>query len=281
MYNLVSANFAKLKKDKFFWFAFFLMLSWSMIQLLAPLIESAQTPTLELPALDALFVEYYPLIGGLCAILTGLFIGREYSDGTIRNKVIAGHSRVAIYLANFVVSTAAGWLLNIAWIIPMLFIGIPCFGMFSNPLTIGIYTLVSFLMIAALTAIFTVFAMLISNKTNSNISIICAFLFMLMLASACYNQLCEPEMIQGGDIVVAEDGNVSIETLEPQNNPAYVSGNTRKILTFTRDFLPTGQAIQMSNEEKIDPQIMLLYSSVIIVLSTGIGIMVFRKKDLK
>ncbi len=281
MRNLISANFAKLKKDKFFWFAFFLMFSWSTIQLLAPLIEAVQNPDFELPTLDALFVQYYPLIGGLCAILTGLFIGREYSDGTIRNKVIAGHSRSVIYLSNFVVSTAAGWFLNIAWIIPMLLIGIPCFGMFSSPFTIAAYTLVSLLMIAALTAVFSVFAMLITNKTNSSISIICAFLFVLMLGSACYNQLCEPEIIRGGDIVVEEDGNVSMEKLEPQNNPAYVSGNTRKILTFVRDFLPTGQAIQMANEEKIDPPIMLLYSSVIIVLSTYIGIIVFRKKDLK
>lgn len=281
MRNLISANFAKLKKDKFFWFAFFLMFSWSTLQLLAPQIEAVQNPNFELPALDTLFIQYYPLIGGLCAILTGLFIGREYSDGTIRNKVIAGHSRTVIYLANFVVSTAAGWFLNFAWFIPMLLFGIPLFGMFANPLTIAAYTLVSLFMITAFMAVFTVFAMLITNKTNSSIFIICVFLFMLMLASACYNQLCEPEIIQGGDIVVAESGNVSMEKLEPQNNPAYVGGNTRKILTVIRDFLPTGQAIQMSNAEPINCSLMLVYSSVIILLSTYTGIWIFLKKDLK
>lgn len=281
MRNLVSANFAKLKKDKFFWFAFALMFSWSVMRLLAPLIESAQNPDFVIPVLDELFVTYYPLIGGLCAILTGLFIGREYSDGTMRNKVIAGHSRTAIYLSNFVVTTAAGCLLNIAWIVPMLVLGIPMFGMFSNPGTIAAYTIVSFFMIAAFTAVFTAFAMLITNKTNSSISVLCMFLFMLMLGSACYNQLCEPEMIQGGDIVVADSGNVSVEKMEPESNPDYVSGNTRRILAFVKDFLPTGQAIQMSNEEEINPVIMLLYSSAIVVLSTGVCITVFRKKDLR
>lgn len=281
MRNLISANFYKLKKDRSFWFAFFLMFSWSTVQLIAPLIEAAQDPDRGLPALDALFVQYYPLIGGLCGILTGLFVGREYSDGTMRNKVIAGHSRSMIYLSNLVVSTAAGWLLDLAWIIPMLLLGIPLFGLFSSPLTIAAYTLVSLFMIAAFTAVFTAFAMLITNKTNSSISIICAFLFVLMLGSACYNQLCEPEIIQGGDIVVADGGNVRMENLEPQINPAYVSGNTRKLLTFGRDFLPTGQAIQMTNEEKIDAPILLAFSSAIIVLSTYTGITVFRKKDLK
>lgn len=281
MRNLIFANFAKLKKDKFFWFSFVLMFSWSTFQLLAPLVEVAQNPKFTLPALDELFVQYYPLVGGLCAILTGLFIGREYSDGTMRNKVIAGHSRTAIYLTNLVVSTAAGWFLNIAWIIPMLLMGIPLFGMFLRPLTIVTYTLVSLLMIVALTAVFTIFAMLITNKTNSSISIICVFLFMLMLGSACYNQLCEPKIIRGGDIVVEDGGNVNMEKLEPENNPAYVSGNTRKALTFVRDFLPTGQAIQMTNAEKINPPLMLLYSSVIILLSTWIGITIFHKKDLK
>ena len=281
MRDLVAADLAKLKKDKFFWFAFFLMLVWSVMQLLAPLIEALQYRDLELPALDTLFVQYYPLIGGLCAIQTGLFIGREYSDGTIRNKVIAGHSRSTIYLSNLVVTTAAGWFLDLAWITPMLLLGIPLFGLFSSPLTIAAYTLASLFVIAALTAVFTAFAMLITNKTNSSISIICVFLFMMMLGSACYNQLCEPEFIQGGDIVVAEGGNVSMEKLETQANPAYVSGDTRKILTFVRDFLPTGQAIQMSNEEEIDLPIFLMYSSSIILLSTCTGVAVFRKKDLK
>ena len=281
MRNLISANFAKLKKDKFFWFSFFLMMACSMMQLLAPQIEAIQDPRFMIPALDALFVQYYPLMGGLCAILTGLFLGKEYSDGTMRNKVIAGHSRAVVYLSNFAVSTAAGWLLNLAWIMPMLFIGIPCYGMFANPLAIASYTLVSLFMIASLTAVFTAFSMLLPNKTNASIAIICTFMFALMVGSSCYNQLCEPEIVQGGDIVVDEGGNVSIEKMEPQYNPAYIGGNTRKIMTVVRDALPTGQAVQMANEEPIDLPAMLLYSSAIILLSTGTGIAVFCKKDLK
>ncbi len=281
MRNLIFANFAKLKKEKFFIFSIFLMFFWSVIQLLAPLIESIQNPDFQLPVLDMLFVQHYPLIGGLCAIFTGLFIGREYSDGTMRNRVISGHHRWAIYLSDFLVSTAAGWILNIAWIIPMLLIGIPCYGIFKNPINIAEYTLVAFFMISAFTAVFTACSMLITNKTNSIISIICVFLCMLMLGSSCYNQLCEPEIIQGADIVVEKDGKVNVKKQEPQYNPAYVSGNTRKILTFVRDFLPTGQAIQMSNEEKIDYFIMILYSSTIILIFTFTGITVFDKKDLK
>lgn len=281
MHSLISANLGKLKKDKFFLFALFLMFYWSTVHLLTPLIKAAQIPELGLPALDELFVQYYPLVISLCTLLTGLFIGQEYSDGIIRNKIIAGHSRSAIYLSNFVVSTAAGWFLNIAWIIPMLLIGIPLFGMFLHPLTIAAYTLISFFMIGALTAIFTVFAMLISNKTNSIIAIICSFLFMLMLASMCYNRLSEPEIFKGGNIVVEEGGNVSIEKSAPEYNLAYVNGNTRKILTVVKDLLPVGQAIQMSNEEKLDTPIMLAYSSAIIVLFTCAGVAVFRKKDLK
>lgn len=281
MRNLVSAGFAKLRKDRSFWFALFLMLCWSGLQLLAPWIEAMHNPAYGLPVLDELFVQYYPIVGGLSAVFTGQFLGTEHSDGTMRNKIIAGHSRVAVYLSNFVVSTAAGWLLIAAWIVPMLAFGIPLFGMLENPFTAAVYTLVSLFMIAALTAIFSAFAMLISNKTNAVISIMSTFLLLLMLASASYNQLCEPEIIQGGDIVVEQGGNVSMEMLEPENNPAYVSGNTRRVLTVIRDFLPTGQAIQMANREEIDPPIMLLYSSVIVFLSTGAGIALFRKKDLK
>lgn len=281
MRNLIAANFLRLKKDKFFLFSFFLMMAWSMMQLLAPGIEAARNPGFVLPATDALFVQYYPMIGGLCAILTGLFLGREYSDGTMRNKVIAGHSRAAVYLSGFAVSTAAGWLLNLAWILPMLVIGIPCYGMFANPLAIALYTLVSLFQLAALSAVYTALALLIPNKTNGSIAVICVFLLMLMVGSACYNQLSEPEIVQSGNIVMDQDGTVSIEKTEPYSNPAYIGGNTRRIMTFIRDCLPTGQAVQMANEEAIDVPRMLLYSTGIILLFTCTGMAVFCKKDLK
>ena len=36
-------------------------------------------------------------MGLVAAILTSMFIGSEYSDGTIRNKLVVGHSRMRLH----------------------------------------------------------------------------------------------------------------------------------------------------------------------------------------
>ena len=40
-------------------------------------------------------------IGIVMAVFCSLFIGTEYSEGTIRNKIIIGQKRGAVYLSNF------------------------------------------------------------------------------------------------------------------------------------------------------------------------------------
>ena len=40
-------------------------------------------------------------IGIVMAVFCSLFIGTEYSEGTIRNKIIIGQKRGTVYLSNF------------------------------------------------------------------------------------------------------------------------------------------------------------------------------------
>ncbi|MGY3662454.1 MAG: hypothetical protein ACXAHE_00930 [Roseburia sp. 1XD42-69] len=46
-----------------------------------------------------------------------MFLGTDYSDGTIRNKLTVGHTRTNIYLANLIVTFAAGLLIMCVWFI--------------------------------------------------------------------------------------------------------------------------------------------------------------------
>ena len=41
------------------------------------------------------------------AVLVGIFVGTEYADGTIRNKLVVGHNRPTIYLSNLIVCAVA------------------------------------------------------------------------------------------------------------------------------------------------------------------------------
>ena len=50
--------------------------------------------------MDKMMLNYINIIGLFMAMFTSLFIGTEYDYGTIRNKIIVGHSRTSIYFSN-------------------------------------------------------------------------------------------------------------------------------------------------------------------------------------
>ena len=47
--------------------------------------------------LESRLVWHFLIIGFIVAIFCSWFLGTDYSDGTIRNKIIAGNSRLKIY----------------------------------------------------------------------------------------------------------------------------------------------------------------------------------------
>ncbi len=52
-----------------------------------------------------LLLNYSTMIGVVIAIFTSLFLGVEYSEGAIRNKISMGHKRTAIYLSNLILTS--------------------------------------------------------------------------------------------------------------------------------------------------------------------------------
>lgn len=54
-----------------------------------------------------LFFIYALFVPLMVSLLTALFIGTDYSDGTMRNKLIAGHVRRKIYVANLISNVQA------------------------------------------------------------------------------------------------------------------------------------------------------------------------------
>ena len=106
--------------------------------------------------------------------------------------------------------------------------------------------------------------------------------FIMLFASMSISQLLSaPEYYDNfiydvnGDIVGYDD---------PIPNPDYPRGLKRELLLAANDVLPSGQALQVSQmySDEFEFEYRLpLYSLAIIVLFTGTGIALFRKKDLK
>jgi hypothetical protein len=71
-------------------------------------------------------------LGMVAVVAVALFVGEVYASGIIRNKIIAGHSRRAVFLSSCAVSTAFAFALMAVYVLIMLAVGLPVMGMGSD-----------------------------------------------------------------------------------------------------------------------------------------------------
>lgn len=274
MRKLLHSNFIRLRNTLSFGLALAFFLLWNGIILFSSYDVMIKLKS-DMP-LDSLIFTFLFIIGILMSVLISLFIGTDYSDGTIRNKIITGQSRNSIYAANFITCTLIGLLLCLWGVAVNLAIGVPLFGMPQMPAnTFGLLFLNSLLAVIAHASIFNLISMLCSNKAHSVMICILTAFIMLFIAISLYSALSQPEMYEAVSITDGESG------LEMMTNPNYISGIKREIYQFFIDFLPTGQCSQIGNLEVLHPVRMAIYSLMIIIVSNVLGIFCFQKKDIK
>ncbi|MDR0628199.1 MAG: hypothetical protein LBG24_00865, partial [Treponema sp.] len=71
-------------------------------------------------------------LGIVAVIAIALFVGREYSTGIIRNKIIAGHSRISVYLSSCAAATVFAFAIMAVYGFIMLVVGLPMVGLGSD-----------------------------------------------------------------------------------------------------------------------------------------------------
>ena len=279
MSRLLCADFAKLKKNRFFWLCIIGMVGFGLFMKIMEYITMQQYAD-EAPPLDSMLSVYSMVIGFLTAAFVSLFVGTEYSDGTIRNKIIIGHSRAAIYFSNLITCSAAGFFMCLAYLLPALAAGIPLCGIKTADFRyLAGMILCSFIMTLAFTSLCTLVGMLCQNKAMTaviTILSVCLFFAASVYISAKLN---EPETYPEIS-AFADDGSVIDARDVP--NPGYVRGTQRQIYEFLDEFLPTGQSVILTRGDK-DASFLLMsaYSAGITAVAAGMGIFIFRKRDIK
>lgn len=282
MANLLSANLLRLRRSRSFWVCLAVMAGagvfeaaagwWAMMDFRVAGVEDAVV------SLDSRYFIFPFLSGILLSPFCALFVGAEHSDGTMRSKLTAGHSRMAVYLSNLVVCVITGILLCLGYIIAVLMVGFPLLGPMRTPLSAMLwYTFCAVAATCALAALFTMIAMLCQNKAVT--AVVCIFLayFLLFLGIFLNIRLEEPEMYPPYEYI--RDGQIVTAQAEP--NPTYVRGVKRTVYQFLFD-LPGCQVVQLgASIDNGAPLRLPLCSLTVIVLSAGVGIVLFRKKDLK
>lgn len=148
------------------------------------------------------------------------------------------------------------------------------------------FFLCTFLLTVSYPSIYTLIAMLTSNKAIS--SIICVSIaFIFIFVGGFLNGQLQKTQVPGNAYMVNSQDTVADKVQQDQNilhdsqnNIYMIQGTKRKIYHFLYDFIPGGQAVQLFMSYKI-PWQLGLYSVIMAVGATGFGLLFFNKKDLK
>ena len=249
MIKLLNAGFTRLRKNRVFLILTIFSIGFAVFAIYAQYNQMVKYGY----NIDILsLILNYPTIAGIViAVFTSLFLGVEYSDGVIRNKISIGHKRE---------NTA---------------IGAPLFGWITISISELLLKLfVAFMIIVSYSSIFTFIAMLCSNKALTSIITTLLAFGLMMMGIFCLEIINSPEYIQSATL---EDGETQIEKIP---NPRYPSDSEKKMYQTLLDINPAGQAFQtVQGSENL--KILPLYSLGILIIFTGLGLVLFRKKELK
>ncbi len=278
MRKLLRADFRRLASSKTFWFCMVGMLVLSVSLLFNIHGMEARFPEEEWFLENNLF-NYPPILGFVIAAVAGMVTGADYADGTIRNKLIAGSERRWVYLSQLIVNCAAGLALAAVYVAPIALIGPHVSDGFENSGKAALLIAMSAFGLLGFSAISTAFALGMQNRTAAVLTSLALMTGLFTGASYLHEQLMQgPTMPQ--PIVITQDGVVS--DLEEVPNPFYVDGIKREIFQWLNDTNPHGQALQLA--DRANPEHLERWpftAAAVMLLSSGIGYAIFKRKDIK
>ena len=279
MCNLLMTNLKRLVKTRAFQIAAAVVAVIGLFEIFMMYRDSIIE--MDTPYLDGGLFSFAALGVFALAAVVPLFVGSEYSDGTIRNKLVVGHLRGAVYLSMLFTSLFAGTLLILVWTAAYLIPGVILME-HANPLWVYLCLyLAMFLELAVFSAIFTLLTMTLGNKAGSAVVCILCALLLVMQGIIVKSMLEEPEFYRP-EIIVSDSGEVSYSG-EMEPNPNYIPEGSpkRAFYNFLMDFTPGGQALQISAQAIDNLSKMCFYDIGWLVVLTVAGVLVFRRKDLK
>ncbi len=232
------------------------------------------------PQYDDVFLMGNVILVFFMAGFMGLFVGTEFSDGTIRNKLMVGHVRWKLYLTELVVTLVANLVMIAVWMLTVL--GVGCLLIGTPDVPIGKLISAIFITVCAVvsfTAILLLVIMAIANKSTG--AVVCILLTIAMFFASMFvsNGLNQPKFYEGYEIIDPET--MEVVQREPEPNPYYITGLKRAIYEKLEEIMPISQLILAMSYYVEGLGRMCLYDGGILVIATAAGMWIFRKKDLK
>lgn len=280
MRKLLAANFSRLWRSKNFWVLEALSaIAGAVVYILAIINTKNIDESWYLFNGNYYFFIVLVYIGAIMAVFSSFYIGTEYSDGTIRNKLNVGSCRNSIYLANLVVVVTAGVLFAITQMLASIAVGLPFLGslIWQALSPVGWRIVVALVMILCYGSVFTFFGMMDSNKSRSLLISFVLALAIIFGGLFTTSRLNEPELTSR--MVMQADGSYQREFNLP--NSRYISGTTRTIYIFVDACIPASQSFNIARSEGEFNMLAIICQLCVTALFTGAGLASFKKKDIK
>ena len=249
MNKLLNANFYRLKKSHCFWTLFIII---SLLGIYMYINNNGFNPETCVNCeneLGKVFFSFLPWNWIIMPIFISIFTGNDFTDGTVKNKIIVGHSRLSIYLSNLLVNIMVGFIYSAIYIIITVItslilkysITIPT-NKFIDLLIISIFLNIS------LSAIFTFISMICSGKSSGTISLV-VVIWSIIITTGILGKLSS------------------------------ATGIYKTLYECILKLIPFAQAIQI-NELTNNYGDFLIYSIVLIIIFNFYGIILFDRKEL-
>ncbi len=232
MIKLINANITRLKKSKLFHVFSLSLIIVTLYLIFNQYLEYKKYHTLI--EFDSLFSFFLIFIGLIIAIFTSLFLSTEKSENTIRNKIMVGHKRSTIYLANLITIIGVSLIFELIFLIILSAIGIPLFKFNLSSKSFFLYTIFTTqLIILVNVAIYTFIAHILNDASIINVVSLTIAFGSYFLTLALFNIIDAPEYISIAELK-PETNNVEYQK---EKNPKYPSATTLKIINNFMDII--------------------------------------------
>ena len=188
MSRLFSANMMRLWKSRIFRLGELFMAGYALFVYYSARSNIASFGTIN--NWNLYFHNVLLVAGIVMAVFVSAFLGIEYNDGTIRNKLMVGHRRKDIYLVNFATCLLAGLMMCATYYLSAILFGCLLVGRETLRIQdVGVGILCSILIFMVYTAIFVLVEMLDKNKVRSMAVNIVGAMLILMIGMVCYAEI--------------------------------------------------------------------------------------------
>lgn len=258
MHKLLRADLYRLYHNKKIWIALLAMLS------VAGMMVTMQYTAMDykVPLSRVIFLPM-TFFGLILAALIGFFVGEDFSEGTVRNKIIAGNCRMCIYMSQIICVWSAALILYAITIGLTFCVGLSLFTHDVGTQEIAVCFGLGCLTVIAMGSLFYLLSICIGNRSVA-VTVCMGLAFLMLFLCLHTNQILTQQEFKDGVI-----------------NIYYVSGIKRLCYELLHDINPMGQIAQLSEMKCISVMRWIAVDVVWVLISLGAGMFIFEGKDIR